>query len=174
MVTKMEIEFQEKANNIIDISGLPEKVVQNLISHNLKIASAESCTGGMFAANITDVSGASAIFDRGIVTYSNQAKVEELGVREDTLIKFGAVSKETAIEMAQGIKRVAVSDIGISVTGIAGPSGGTESKPVGLVYMCVAFEGRLVCRELRLKGNRAENRKNSVLNMFQMLNEIVC
>ena len=102
------------------------------------IATAESCTGGMIAAALTDMAGSSAVFERGFVTYSNAAKIEMLGVRTTTLERFGAVSSETAIEMATGALARSGADIAVSVTGIAGPAGGTPQKPVGLVWFGIA------------------------------------
>ena len=141
-----------------------------LIERGLSISCAESCTGGMFAAALTDIPGISTVFDRGLVTYSNQAKIDELGVKPETLEKHGAVSKETALEMAAGVKRVSGSDIGISVTGIAGPDGGTPEKPVGLVYIGFAYGDKLECREIRRTLNdRARNRRNAMLSMFDVI-----
>lgn len=141
-----------------------------LMEKGLSISSAESCTGGMFAAALTDVPGISAVFDRGLVTYSNRAKTEELGVSPDTLSKYGAVSRETALEMAEGVRRVSGSDIGISVTGIAGPGGGTPEKPVGLVYIGFVYGEKRECREIRRTLNdRARNRRNAMLSMFDVI-----
>lgn len=165
--------FEEKGNYCIEDAGIIERVGNLLMEKNISIASAESCTGGMFAASITDIPGISAVFDRGIVTYSNRAKMEELGVKEETLAEHGAVSRETAEEMAQGIRRVAGTDIGVSVTGVAGPGGGTDKKPVGLVYVCAASEKQMICRELRLQGSRQENRRNSMLNMYDLVVKLV-
>lgn len=165
--------FEKMGNYCIKDSGIVEKAGRLLIEKNISISSAESCTGGMFAAALTDIAGISAIFDRGIVTYSNKAKMEELGVKEETLAGHGAVSRETAEEMAQGIRRAAGTDIGVSVTGVAGPGGGTDKKPVGLVYVCAASEKHLICRELRLQGSRQENRKNSMLNMYDLVLKLI-
>lgn len=165
--------FEQKGNNIIEENEMPQNVGALLIEKNITISCAESCTGGMFAQTLTDIPGISAVFDRGIVTYSNRAKVEELGVSEKTLESFGAVSKETAEEMALGIKNVAGTDVGVSVTGVAGPGGGTDKKPVGLVYVCVTYKDKLICRELRLAGDRAANRKNSMMNMFELVKQII-
>lgn len=107
----------------------------------LKLVSAESCTGGMIAAAITDLAGSSAIFDRGFITYSNDAKRDHLGVSGTTLKKFGAVSREVAGEMAKGALEHSLGDIAVSVTGIAGPTGGSEDKPVGLVYIGTMMKG---------------------------------
>lgn len=165
--------FEEKGNHCIEDLDIVERVGKLLIEKNVTIASAESCTGGMFAAALTDIAGISAVFDRGIVTYSNRAKQEELGVKEETLAEFGAVSRETAEEMAKGVRKAAGTDIGVSVTGVAGPGGGTDRKPVGLVYACAASEKVLICRELRLQGDRQENRKNSMLNMYDLVLKLV-
>ncbi len=141
-----------------------------LIDKGLTIACAESCTGGMFASTLTDIPGVSACFDRGLVTYSNRAKVEELGVKKETLDKYGAVSEETAMEMAAGVREASGCDIGISVTGIAGPDGGTKEKPVGLTYIGFAYKDKLLCRKLsRTIKERQSNRKSAVLNMIDMV-----
>lgn len=109
-----------------------------LRSQKLKLATAESCTGGMISAAFTDLSGSSDIFDRGFVTYSNEAKMAMLGVSSATLEAYGAVSEQTAREMCEGALKNSLADITIAVTGIAGPSGGTPDKPVGLVYIGLA------------------------------------
>lgn len=154
-----------------DNEELVEVVSRKLLEQGLTISCAESCTGGLFAAGLTDIAGISAVFDRGIVTYSNRAKVEELGVKPETLEAFGAVSEETAREMAVGVRRVSGTDIGISVTGIAGPGGGTEEKPVGLVYIALDFKGQVSCRKIdqRIK-DRNRNRRYAVLSMLDLLN----
>jgi nicotinamide-nucleotide amidase len=108
----------------------------------VKAATAESCTGGMIATTLTDVPGASAVLDRGFVTYSNEAKIEMLGVSPDTLAQFGAVSQQTVVEMAAGALDHSHAGIALAVTGVAGPDGGTDDKPVGLVWFGIAVEGR--------------------------------
>ncbi len=117
--------------------SLVEELSLLLLEHNMRLVTAESCTGGMIAASMTDRSGSSAIFERGFVTYSNQSKIEELGVSTSTIENYGAVSEQTASEMAEGALKHSHADISVSVTGIAGPNGGTPEKPVGLVYICV-------------------------------------
>jgi nicotinamide-nucleotide amidase len=115
-----------------------EEVVGRLLKEqNLKIAVAESCTGGFLANLITNVPGASDYFLEGIVSYSNEAKMKSLGVQKNTLDSFGAVSSETALEMARGVRKISGADIGVSVTGIAGPTGGSVEKPVGTVHIAV-------------------------------------
>lgn len=119
------------------------------------IALAESCTGGLISHRITNVPGSSAYFERGIVAYSNQAKVDSLGVSEEILKEFGAVSSETATAMASGIRKATNATFGLAVTGIAGPGGGTAEKPVGLVYIAIAGPKGIEVSGFRFDGNRA-------------------
>lgn len=121
-------------------------VVQLLAKKRLKISTAESCTGGLISAAITAVSGSSEIFDEGICTYANNAKMKYLDVSAETLEKYGAVSEQTAVAMAKGMAKQSGSDVAISVTGIAGPSGGTEDKPVGTVYVGLFIKGKAEAR----------------------------
>lgn len=118
--------------------SLVQVASETLRAQNLKLTTAESCTGGMISAAFTDLSGSSDIFDRGFVTYSNEAKMDMLGVLQATLDAHGAVSEHTAQQMCEGALKNSLADIAIAVTGIAGPSGGTEDKPVGLVYIGIA------------------------------------
>lgn len=118
-----------------DDETLEGLVVQLLLEKEYKVAVAESCTGGLLSNTFTDISGSSGFFDRGYVTYSNESKVEELGIQPSTLEQYGAVSENTALEMAEGVWRKTGADLAISITGIAGPTGGTVDKPVGLVYI---------------------------------------
>lgn len=119
-------------------TALANQIIESYTAKRLKIATAESCTGGMIAAALTDIAGSSSVVDRGFVTYSNQAKIDMLGVLEETLQTHGAVSEETACEMAKGALLNSNADVAVSVTGIAGPGGGTSDKPIGLVYMAIA------------------------------------
>ena len=135
-----------------------------LKERNLMLALAESCTGGMVAQSITSVAGSSAWFDRGFVTYSNVSKIEMLGVRAETLEKFGAVSEETALEMALGCLKHSHAQLSGSITGIAGPDGGTVDKPVGTV--CFAWAGEkllLSTTTKRFFGNREEVRQQAAI-----------
>jgi nicotinamide-nucleotide amidase len=118
-----------------DESFIQEVIGKLLKKRGLTLAVSESCTGGLVASKITDVPGSSAYFLDGVVCYSNEAKMKLLGVRKSTLKKYGAVSEQTAVEMAEGIRRVSKADIGLSTTGIAGPSGATANKPVGLIWI---------------------------------------
>ena len=131
-------------------ADLPTTLVTLLKEKGLTIATAESCTGGRIAASITGVPGSSAVFGYGVVSYANSAKMELLGVRADTLALYGAVSEETAIEMAEGIKNLSGADIGIGITGIAGPDGGSTEKPVGLVWVGIASQLGIVTKQLNL------------------------
>ena len=123
------------------MSALVKEVSDKLSDCGHVLVTAESCTGGMIAGAITDLSGSSAIFDRGFVTYSNQAKIDCLNVSPKTLETFGAVSEETALEMAQGAINNSLGTIAISITGVAGPTGGSDEKPVGLVYIGICKKG---------------------------------
>ncbi len=157
-----------------DDEELVQVVCRKLMARGLTLSSAESCTGGKFAAAVTDIPGISAVFQRGLVTYSNEAKMEELGVREETLKKYGAVSEETALEMAEGLKRVSGSDVCVSVTGIAGPGGATDGKPVGLVYIGLVYGDKKLCRKIQTgDDSRHWNRQYSLLSMLDMINRNV-
>jgi nicotinamide-nucleotide amidase len=127
----------------------------------------------MISSRLTDVPGISKVFSRGIVSYSNESKMENLGVLPETLKKFGAVSQETAVEMAEGIRKRAQTDLGISVTGIAGPDGDVDGKPVGLVYVALSDKSGCDCRELRLAGSRDKIRNMATLHAFDMIRRYV-
>ena len=133
---------------------IEEEVAGLLQQKRLTIATAESCTGGLVAARLVSVPGVSEVFMEGLVTYSNQAKMRLLGVKEATLASFGAVSRETAVEMAEGGRRQAETDVCISTTGIAG----TEEKPVGLVYMACCVNGRTAVKRCQFSGDRQQIR----------------
>jgi len=140
----------------------------------VKIATAESCTGGLVAAALTEISGSSDVFDRGFVTYSDEAKMADLGVVVDTLDKFGAVSAPTAIAMAEGAIANSKADISVAITGVAGPTGGTAEKPVGLVHFTAARRGGATTNETRRFGDigRHQIRMASVevaLNLLRRL-----
>ncbi len=150
-----------------------EKILcKNLLEKRLKITTAESCTGGMIAARITSVSGASGCFDAGVVTYSNEQKRKLLGVSKKTLKKYGAVSEETALEMCKGVRVLAKADIGISVTGIAGPTGGTAEKPVGTVWIGICSKKTCKAECFLFDGNRDEVREQTVVKALELANDI--
>ena len=140
-------------DNIVGFE-LSKKLVYELTKRNLKISSSESCTGGMFAKMITDVAGSSAVLDEAYITYANKAKEKILGVRHETLERYGAVSSHTASEMVSGLKRVSGADICVCFTGIAGPGGGTPEKPVGLVYVGLIINDEKEILKLNLEGVR--------------------
>ena len=148
-----------------------EKVITKLIENNITLATAESCTGGSLGKIITSFSGASAIYGYGFITYANEAKENLLGVSHETLETFGAVSPECAREMALGARKAARSDIAVSVTGIAGPTGGTPEKPVGLVYIAFADKDGVEVRKLNLKGTRDEIRAQTCGEVFKLIEE---
>lgn len=146
------------------------EVCAELLEKNKKtLAVAESCTGGMLAAKLVSVPGSSRYFLEGCVTYSNQAKVKRLGVSRQTLERYGAVSAQVALEMAVGIRVSSGADIGLAVTGVAGPGGGTREKPVGLVYIALSTGEGTQMRELRLAGDRERIRGLSCLHTLDML-----
>ncbi len=142
----------------IDSPSIQSSLVKILGQKNLKIATAESCTGGLLSQLITDVPGASEVFGFGFCTYANEAKMQLLGVSDKTLKEFGAVSENTACEMARGVKKVSGADIAISITGIAGPDGGTNEKPVGLVYLGVALKDKVYAKKLLLARHNSPSR----------------
>lgn len=134
----------------VDVDNLQTAAVQALANKNLTVATAESCTGGSVSKRITEVAGSSAVFGCGVTTYANEMKQKLLGVRSETLAQYGAVSPQTAQEMADGVRKLSGADIGVSVTGIAGPGGGTDEKPVGLVYVGVSSAWHSEVLELHL------------------------
>lgn len=151
-----------------------EKVVFGLLKENgLVLATAESCTGGTLAGRITDIPGSSEVFERAYVTYSNRAKVEDLGVSPDTLDKYGAVSRETALEMVNGLKQKTGASVGVAITGIAGPGGGTEEKPVGLVFVAAYVKDKVICKKLELAGNRERIRNDACLHALDMIRRLI-
>jgi nicotinamide-nucleotide amidase len=136
-----------------------------------KLTTAESCTGGLVSAAITYVGGASDVFERSFVTYSNEAKIEMLGIAPALLREHGAVSEENARAMAEAARRIARADVGLSVTGIAGPGGGTEKKPVGLVYIGLATQQGSAVRKFNFKGDRKDIRQDTVREALAWLYE---
>lgn len=155
----------ENSKNIIEKNGkklynvLKESLLIELLKRNrMQITVAESCTGGLLAAEIIKVPGASSVFYEGLVTYSNESKIKRLGVDPLTLENFGAVSRETAAEMLKNIS----TEFGISVTGIAGPEGGTSEKPVGLVFIGLRYKNEIIIHRYTFSGTRDEIRKKAV------------
>ena len=152
---------------------MEQALVKALCAAKKTMATAESCTGGMIASKIVNVSGASDVFLEGCVTYSNAAKMRTLGVKAETLEKFDAVSRETALEMAEGARRRADADYAVSVTGLAGPGGGTPEKPIGTVWLGLATREGVQARLLQLHGNRERIRTLAALNAMHWVLETV-
>lgn len=154
----------------VDYTCIEEAVIEKLKEKHIKVATAESCTGGLIAKRITDVPGASEVFDCGIISYANEIKHRVLGVGEDDLNKYGAVSEPVARQMAQGALKVSGADIAVSVTGIAGPDSDSTNKPVGLVYIGLADRDNVWVRELRTsRKDRSYNRYVSASNALNMI-----
>ncbi|WP_032122927.1 competence/damage-inducible protein A [Clostridium amazonitimonense] len=166
IIKPVENKIKERLGEYIYGEGedtLEEVVARKLLQKGLTIAVAESCTGGMIASKLVNYPGVSEVFMEGVITYSNKSKVETLGIKVETLEKYGAVSEETAREMAEGIVKKAGVDIGISSTGIAGPDGGTEEKPVGLVYIGICVRGKSMVKKLNIPGNRERVRARTTM-----------
>lgn len=145
-----------------------------LLKNNFCVCTAESCTGGMISCMLTEISGASNWFDRAFITYTNKAKHEMLGVKEDTLNKFGAVSEETVKEMSLGALLNSDSNIAVAVSGIAGPTGGTEDKPVGTVWLSWAINGKVLKTSKEIfKGDRNLVRLQTVVKAVSEMNKIM-
>lgn len=172
LISKMEHEVRAIAGDYIytdDDKTLEETIVSLLLKNNLTLSTAESCTGGLLSGRIINCSGVSDVFKEGFVTYSNEAKISALNVKQETLDQYGAVSEETAREMVEGLVKKAKSDIGISVTGIAGPTGGTEDKPVGLVYIGFYYKDNITVSKYIFAGNRQKIRNRIV---YEALNTV--
>ncbi len=150
-----------------------EQLIEALKSKGLRMSAAESCTGGMIGCMMTSVPGSSDVFLGTAVTYSNDAKERILGVKHQTLMDHGAVSMETASEMAKGSVEVYESDVAVAVTGIAGPGGATPEKPVGLVYIAVADGPRTVVTKNLFQGDRQSIRHQTAIEALKLLNELV-
>lgn len=153
--------------------ALEDVIVKLLTEHGLTVATAESCTGGLVAGRLVNAGGASACFKEGYITYSNEAKGKLLQVSGETLRQYGAVSQETAREMAVGAAKAAGADVAVAVTGIAGPGGGTAEKPVGLVYIGCYFRGKIAVERFQFGGSRERIRRFSVTNALILLRKII-
>ncbi|MBZ9637283.1 competence/damage-inducible protein A [Clostridium sp. FP1] len=172
LIGPMEDAIRSRLGNNIYGEGditLENVLGEMLINKKLTIATAESCTGGMVAAKLINYPGISSVFMDGVVTYSNEAKINRLGVSIETLDKHGAVSSEVASAMAQGIAKTAGTNIGISTTGIAGPGGGSIEKPVGLVYVGLCINGEVKTKMLKLSGDRQKIRERATMQLLDWL-----
>ena len=155
--------------DIINKNSIECVLGEILCNNKLTISTAESCTGGMVSAKLISYPGISASFLEGAITYSNEAKMKRLGVRKETLDTYGAVSEETAREMAEGIAKESCSNTSIATTGIAGPGGGTKEKPVGLVYIAVHVNNNTIIEKCNFSGNREEVRVSATNHALKML-----
>jgi nicotinamide-nucleotide amidase len=161
--------FNENIYTTKEEETLEEVVVKLLHQKHFTLTTAESCTGGLLTGRLVNVPGVSEVLKEGFITYSNEAKAKYLGVQENTLETFGAVSSQTAEEMVRGAAKAASSDTAIAITGIAGPDGGTEEKPVGLVFIACLVHDKVTIKEHRMKGNREKIREQSVIYALDLL-----
>ena len=148
-------------------------VISNLKRQGMTLATAESCTGGLIGKCLTDIAGASSVYLGGVISYTNGVKHRLLGVEQSTLDAYTAVSRETAKEMARGARQVVKADLGVSVTGLAGPDGDGTGRPVGLVYIAIDSEGFSFCRELHLEGDRQAIREQAAASVLQLVLDFV-
>ncbi|BFK82671.1 competence/damage-inducible protein A [Clostridium baratii] len=172
LIKPLKEEVYNRLGNLIYNTGdvsIQETVGEMLVNKNMTIGVSESCTGGLVSAKLIEYPGISSVFLEGAVTYSNEAKMRTLNVKKDTLEKFGAVSEETAREMAEGIAKRCGARIGVSTTGIAGPGGGTEEKPVGLVYIGVYIDGETKVERHVFSGNRSAVRNKASMTALNMV-----
>ena len=176
-VSEMAEQVAERVGQYIysyDDEELAQVVGKKLIKGKISISACESCTGGLFAGALTSVPGISEVFDRSLVTYTYNAKMKELAVKEETLSKYTAESSQVALEMVQGLKEKTGSRICISVTGLTGPGGGSPEKPVGLIYIGCIFDDRTEVKEIRMRNvNREWNRHYAVLCMLDIVNKML-
>lgn len=173
VVKELKSRYGEHIYTTEDTINLEDAVVELLSANNLTVATAESCTGGLLAGRIINVPGASEVFKEGIITYSNKAKKNRLGVKKSTLNKYGAVSEQTAKEMVKGLLNYTKADVALSVTGIAGPDGGTEEKPVGLVYVGCSVGGKVTVKEYYFHGNRQKVRESTCTAALTLLRHCI-
>ncbi len=171
MIAEMEAEVRKRLeDNIygVDNESLAKKLGEELLKRNSTISFAESCTGGLASSMLTDIPGSSEYLLGSVVSYSNEAKARVINVSEDSLKKYGAVSEQVAREMAAGVRNLFDTTLGVGITGIAGPGGGSSEKPVGLVYMAIASEKGIVCQKHKFNGSRTDNKLRSVLAAFSL------
>ena len=156
------------------MKNLANKLVKKLIQKKLTISLAESCTGGMLSSIITSVNGSSKVFDLGLITYSNKAKIDILKVPKKIISEYGAVSNECCLSMVKNLSKISKANISVSITGIAGPNGGTKSKPVGLVYIGIKKGNKIIIKENLFKSkNRITIQKVTVITALKTINKII-
>jgi len=156
------------------MKNLANKVVKKLIKKKLKVSFAESCTGGLLSSTITSISGSSKVFNLGLITYSNKAKVNILKVSNKIIEKYGAVSEECSLSMVKNLSKISKANISISITGIAGPNGGTKLKPVGLVYIGVKKGNKIIAKKNLFKNkNRIYIQKITVRTALNIIDNII-
>ena len=156
------------------MNNLVNKLVKKLILKKIKISFAESCTGGMLSSTITSISGSSKVFNLGLITYSNKAKIDILKVPIKIIKKYGAVSNECCLSMVKNLSKISKANISVSITGIAGPNGGTKLKPVGLVYIGIKKGNKIIIKENIFKNkNRVAIQKASVITSLNIINKII-
>ena len=173
IVKELKSRFGDKVYSTQEDMTLEKAVVDLLLANHLTVATTESCTGGLLAARLINVPGVSEVFKAGYVTYSNKAKRKLVGVKKSNLLKYGPVSDVVAKEMAKGAAIFTKADVTISVTGIAGPDGGTKEKPVGLVYIACNVKGNLEVKEYHFSGSREKIRQSSVASALTLLRQCV-
>ncbi len=152
---------------------LEEKIARLLKKKHQTVSVAESCSGGLLGHQLTNLPGSSKYFYGGVIVYSNAAKVKTLGVSADIIKKQGAVSAPVAQKMAEAVRKLFKTDFGISITGIAGPSGGTKDKPIGLTFIAVAKQKKILCRQFRFKGTRLNIKTLAVHSALRFLLEMI-
>ena len=149
------------------------KIIKKLLKRNITISIAESCTGGLLSSKFTSVAGISKIFNMGLITYSNKSKSSLLKISQNDLKKYGAVSHQTAALMVKNLQRLTKSELCISTTGIAGPSGGTKVKPVGLIYFGIKYRNKTIISEKKFKGSRIQIQQKTVKAIFATLEKLI-
>jgi len=155
------------------MKNLANKLVKKLIQKKLKISFAESCTGGMLSSAITSISGSSKVFNLGLITYSNKVKIDILKVPKKIINKYGAVSSECCLSMVKNLSKISKASISVSITGIAGPNGGTKLKPVGLVYIGIKKGNKIIIKKNLFKNkNRVSIQKASVITSLKIINKV--
>ena len=156
------------------MQNLANQIVKKLIKKKLKISFAESCTGGLLSSSLTSINGSSKVFDLALITYSNLAKIRFLKISKNIIRKYGSVSAECCLSMAKNLSKISKANINISITGIAGPKGGSKKKPVGLVYICVKRGNKILFKKNTFKHkNRVLIQKATVRKALRLVNSII-